>query len=978
MIFLKSIYCTGFKSFANVTEIPFKYNLSGIIGPNGSGKSNVVDAIRWALGEISNKSLRGGEVSDFLFKGTSDIPPKNIAEVRLTFNNTRHYFDKTYEEIEISRIFNLVNNENTYFINQTQVRRKDVINFALKTNLHRNALGIISQGQIAEIAEASREVRRKFFDNAMGIYAYKKQKKDCLRRLINAQTNLDKLTLIKNEVYNQLPNLKRKSTIASKYQSYDDALRNLEFGLLVLDINKSQTHFQKYTSDKRDLKDKWSVLNTSINELENRSNELSQFSYQLDNKINTLQKKYKIITDEIGELKLIFVNLRHQKQDEFLSHQEQQAQKETYALKSIHLKSSTKQLANLQDKLQVLNKKMIMSEDDLKTWEQKLNVINFRLVELEFQKNNVIKNQTNTNGHIPNPVKVLFEHQKFLIGIVDTINNLFNYESEHALALKVALGARQHNVVVENFKNIQELIKFAKNNHLNRITFLPLDNLKPSYLTEEELFIAEHSTGFIGIACDLIDCDPKYDMLATFLLGRIIIAQDYTTALRLSRLIKQKREVITLDGTSFKAYGPVVSNNYSTIRHAKMTYQQTLEKFTDKINQLAKLQNLAQQNIAKLKVTLKNNQNLINQLQFKIGSNEKDIQTLNNTLLNLKTVYAKRFNVDIAIEGMIEFDTEQHLTSISEKETTQNNISDQINLCLQQKNSNQNEYETIATYIKDKRSVWEEVNNKLLFVSKKEGEYQATGHEALETLLQKYQITFEEACTEIDINSVKDSPEIRDQVRQLRYKIKNYGNVDLNSIQEYDTALKRYENLKNEIGDLQKAINKLNNLISKIDELMAKRFMGRMEATNQCINEIFAIFFPNGTIRLLLEEPNDFLASPIHIKLSIPGKKITRLTLLSGGEKTVVALIILFAILRVQKLPLIILDEAEAALDAHNVALFIKYIKEFSQLSQFIIITHNRLTMERCDLLHAFTMPENGVTTIISAHLKDQKSLVFD
>ena len=195
-MYLKSIRAFGFKSFADKLNIELNNGITAIVGPNGSGKSNIVDAIKWVLGEQSIKTLRGSEnMTDVIFSGSKSRTPSTRASVALTFDNSDHYLNCDYSEIEIKRIV-YKTGENEYFINNNKVRLKDIINLFLDSGAGNDSFNIISQGSVADIINGKPESRRVIIEEAAGVRKYKKRKEESLKKLERTKDNIEKVTLL--------------------------------------------------------------------------------------------------------------------------------------------------------------------------------------------------------------------------------------------------------------------------------------------------------------------------------------------------------------------------------------------------------------------------------------------------------------------------------------------------------------------------------------------------------------------------------------------------------------------------------------------------------------------------------------------------------------------------------------------------------------------------------------------------------------
>ena len=239
---------------------------------------------------------------------------------------------------------------------------------------------------------------------------------------------------------------------------------------------------------------------------------------------------------------------------------------------------------------------------------------------------------------------------------------------------------------------------------------------------------------------------------------------------------------------------------------------------------------------------------------------------------------------------------------------------------------------------------------------------------ALNRLASEYKLTFEFASTRV---SEVSSENAREEVLQLRADIERLGNINMNAPEEYNEVNQRYELLKKSIEELTQSRDKILAAIDEMDRVMIRQFKEMFDKINTEFNDIFRNLYGGGKARLILEDPSDILNTGIDIDAQPPGKAVQNNMLFSGGEKSLIALCVLFAILKVKPVPLVILDEVEAALDQGNVERFARYLKNFSEQTQFIVVTHRPGTMEQCDVLYGVTMQKQGVSQMLKVHLTD-------
>ena len=264
-MYLKCIRANGFKSFADKIELDIDKGITGVVGPNGSGKSNIVDAVRWVLGEQSVKALRGdSSMIDVIFAGSKTRSGQTRASVSLVFDNSDYYLNSEFNEIEIKRVV-YKTGENEYYINNSKVRLKDITDLFLDSGAGRESFNIISQGAVADVINNKPEDRRVIFEEAAGVLKYKKRKEESFRKLDRTNENLERVNLLIDELLITLEPLKEQSEKARKYLEYRDDLENIEIALIATDIEKINEEYLNVKEHIKRLNEEVGDLDTSNN-----------------------------------------------------------------------------------------------------------------------------------------------------------------------------------------------------------------------------------------------------------------------------------------------------------------------------------------------------------------------------------------------------------------------------------------------------------------------------------------------------------------------------------------------------------------------------------------------------------------------------------------------------------------------------------------------------------------------------------------
>src|SRR6187431_2661990 len=229
---LTKIKLAGFKSFVDPTAVNFPSNLIGVVGPNGCGKSNIIDAVRWVMGEISAKHLRGDSMADVVFNGSSSRKPVGTASVELVFDNSDGQL-AGHSEVSLKRVV-ARDGQSAYFLNGARCRRKDITQLFLGTGLGSRSYAIIEQGMISRVIEARPEELRGFIEEAAGISKYKERRRETENRISHTKENLERLSDVREEVDKQLRHLQRQAATARRYQTLKQDERKLTAELLAL------------------------------------------------------------------------------------------------------------------------------------------------------------------------------------------------------------------------------------------------------------------------------------------------------------------------------------------------------------------------------------------------------------------------------------------------------------------------------------------------------------------------------------------------------------------------------------------------------------------------------------------------------------------------------------------------------------------------------------------------------------------------
>lgn len=980
-MYLKSIRANGFKSFADKIELDINKGITAVVGPNGSGKSNIVDAVRWVMGEQSVKALRGdASMSDVIFAGSGSRQALSRAWVSLTFDNTDHYLKSEFNEIEIKRVV-YKTGENEYYINNSKVRLKDITDLFLDSGAGKESFNIISQGAVVDVVNSKPEDRRSIFEEAAGVLKYKKRKDESFRKLQKTNENIARVNLLIDELLTTLEPLKQQSIVAQKYLDYKESLEQIEIALLANDITQINVEYNE-------IKEKVKQLTTDIEGMEfdnssgnSKIDQLKLESLKLDDEIEKKNAEVLKIINEISDLqskKQITIERKKYEVDDT------KLQNNIIALKE--------EILGINNNVEGLNKDLAMLEGDINT--KNLQELELSKVKdkMEGERNRKVTEISSLNKdvmNLNNKIDIINENimndTKLPFGVKSIINNirlrgicgvlgkLIEVDNKYGMAIETALGANINVIVVEDVENAKEAIEYLKENKMGRATFYPISVIKPRFIEQRVLDLVKNEKGFVGIGAELVKYDKKYKDIVFNQLGNVLIVEDIDSLNKIAKLIDYKYRLVSLEGEISQAGGALtggtLKNNNGLINQKKEleTFQNDLAAKSSRLKMLEIEMNNLEQKYREALINYENNEREILLLNEKKKQKKEYLETV---LANLNAKQAELDGTLNVSNNSLDKELDEILNNYYQAVALKENLEKELNKLKSERSE-------LGVTIADLERKYREVNaqynqkqNELKMAEVKVGKLDVKLDNLLMSLNENYGMTYERAKEDYELDVDADMARVK--VNNLKVKIKDLGEVNTGSIAEYERLNTRYEFLSTQRNDLEKSVSELLAVIGEMDEIMKKQFLETFLKIKDEFEVVFKKLFKGGEGVLELTDPDNILETGINVSALPPGKKLNSIALLSGGEKTLTAIALLFAILNVKPVPFVILDEVEAALDEANVDAFGNYLQTRKERSQFIIITHKKRTMEYADALYGITMQESGVSKLVSVKLEDK------
>ena len=977
-MYLKEIKAQGFKSFADFIQIELKDGITGVVGPNGSGKSNVVDAVRWVLGEQSVKSLRGeGNMTDVIFSGSKSRNAQNVATVTLVFDNSDHFLKLDYNEISIKRRV-YKDGSNEYYLNGERCRLKDVQDILLDSGIAKESFNIISQGKIEEILSSKPSERRVIFEEAACVLKYKKRKEEALRKLDRTHENMNRVKDIIGELEMQIEPLKKQRDQALLYKQISAELEQLDIALIAKDIYSLNEKYQQTKKQITILKDEMLKLTTSTSSSEAKLETLKTSIQEVEEKLKQAQielLKQTEAVEHIHSKKTILLERQKYQVDDAKLHANLLELQEKKLQLQNEMETAKKTIENLKneygfslEKITIIEKQIQEKKQLREEFERNLSK-HIREKNILENKIEIQKEQIENNSTLPSAVRDILNHPK-LTGIHNIIGKVIECEDKYINAITTVLGASSYNLIVENEKSAEEAIEYLKKNHAGRATFFPISLIKSRKIDKETLeTIKPH---IISVASDLVKCENIYRNIIENQLGNVLVVEDIKTANLVSKKIQFRYRVVTLEGELCNIGGSITGG--------------TLTKSRNTLTEKYELENYLKEQKKKTE-EIKEWENKINEVDYQLKSLEDQLYLQKKEQIEKQEIIKGKENSYIHLEGIFqttkeELDgTNQILKDTLSKEeenilkeyydavSRKNDLTAKIETLGKEKICFQESLEQLEFETKKENSQFQTKNKELRELEIEENRTDVKLDTLLNQLNETYNLTYEYAIKNYPLQLEENVA--RNKVSNLKRNLKELGDVNIFALEEYDKVKERYEFLMTQRDDLVQAENTLLDIIREMDEIMKKEFEETFSTIRKNFQTTFQELFKGGHADLKLTNPEDLLETGIEIVASPPGKKLTTISLLSGGEKTFTAISLLFAIIKSRPSPFCILDEVEAALDEVNVDSFGKYIQNLKNKTQFIVITHKKKTMEYADVLYGITMQESGVSKLVSVKLED-------
>jgi len=1066
--YLKSIILQGFKSFPLKTDIQFVDGITGIVGANGSGKSNIVESIKWVLGEQSARSLRGEKMEDIIFNGTKDRLPSSMAEVSLIFDNEKKWLPLDYTEVEITRRM-FRSGESQYFINRSKVRLKDIVELFLDTGIGRDSYSIFEQGKIDRLLSESPEERRILFEDFAGISKFKFRKEEALKKLENSSTNLQRLNDIIFTLENEVESLRNQAEVAKQYNELKLKLKECELKFEALRVKNFKKEIESKIRQKEENEKKQQSLHNQLEEIEAKIIDTEGKIIEIENLYSLKKDEYSRIEKFCSESKLNIKGGEEKK--DFL--QKQLKGMETRLSEGIEkserlakeLESKQKEFDTIIEETERINENILTVQQKIDDFQK--NAKNIELVLLEKSKKlgfQRIVTKDDVEKASKEIVTLQIKLENLKANLEEKNNQLKNlefflnegFQKEEDLKKQLEKQKKELEDVVaeiEENKKREENLKIQNKNLQQQIKEI---QSKIKELDEVILGALEKQ------ANEIKNFSTKKGMLESEVINSINELKDLIekneTKEKIFLLLDKIKKVFEEYKESYRKIIDIIYKDENGYLR-KEEYHKKLEQFREEIeenNGFIERINLKNRELIELKENLLKNYQLT-EFEYNrfLTEKNKSIKSIEALKQNIKDVEGQIFSISSLIKNK-EASFEDLVKAIDEYEEELKEIREKRSVYLEELNSYKIEYSRFdekkkalkteierlrkeiteielmkKDYEKDRTSILQTIEDleKIIETEKQKLKENEIKLESLKNELETFRINldgfekhrkslelerknimdnlqklertimniesgiserraFMESIREnvfktysVDIDTVEVGEEdsfeaLSTEISKCREALQAFGEVNFLAIEQYQTTKEKLDFLLEQKKDVEKAIEDIKKLIDETNEKSEEKFSTSFEEIRKAFKKIFARLFDGGRADLILENKNDILNSGINIMAEPPGKKFQSISLLSGGERALVAIAVIFSILYLKPTPFVVLDEIDAPLDDDNIERFKSLLKEFKETSQFIIVSHSKSTLEICDALYGVTMEEQGVSKVVSVAFNEAEKIV--
>lgn len=956
MAHIKKMVMQGFKSFAPKTEIIFDKGINVIIGPNGSGKSNISDALCFVLGRISSKSMRASKTKNLLFMGTQYAKPASEASVELVFDNADKIFAMDKDEVSIARSVRK-NGMSIYKINGETKTRAEVLEALAQAGIDPHGFNLVLQGQIQSIVKMHPEERREVIEEVAGIRVYESRKEKAKHELDKTEERLKEINSVLRERAAYLKNLENERTQALKFKDLELSVKRCRASILtkrlqekekelaalkksIAEQNVRKDNIRKDISEQQERVEKINVRIAEINrhiqratgiEQETLKNQISNLRAELEGskvrrenfqnkkeeiqrKIDEMQKSMPELEKEIQQLK-IESPILVKKREELARKKQELAEIEDERKKIYAIKTELAALKDrIRDKQNHLNKTNIESSSIMKQIED--YAMHFTQQDAESCKNHLLKIE-----------KKLTEQKSAL----DSLNK----------------GEIEHNRIISSFESdVRNASKVRE--QVRSIDVCPLCKNK---MTEEHLSHVMKDTGetiegarkhidrakleLEGVAEErqkirslIADCEKEIYKTERELTQHLVVKDKHDM---LKRLVAQE-EQLKKEIAEFEQKKVSIEQKTNDVSRLD-------ELYMNKMLEIEEASSMTEQDVDRMSLTKERE---LERMREIIKLSRRDLGAVMNEMSELEKGIGDR------------------IAMLREKEKEESAMNEQFKKLFKERDDLQTEMQNHNYGIAESQNAWRQLEEQINFIKVGDAKVSAE-KEAVEMELVEFQ----------GVELVNASlAQIEERLQKAQESLRNIGSINMRALEIYEEIKLEYDRVQEKVNVLSKEKEDILNIIAEIDAKKKRTFMKTFNGINEIFSSNFSRLSTKGQAFLEVENEESIFEGGVNIVIKMGKGKYFDVTSLSGGEQTLIALSLLFAIQEFKPYHFYVFDEIDAALDKRNSERLSALLQQYMKSGQYITITHNDALIMDANLLYGVSM-HDGISKVLSLKLGD-------
>ena len=948
MLYIKKLVMHGFKSFPRKTELPFTPEINVILGPNGSGKSNISDALCFVLGRLSAKSIRASKTSNLIFMGSKAAGPAKEAMVEIVFNNSDRIFSIDKDEISIKRIVRK-NGQGIYKINDETKTRQEVLMLLAQAGIDSNGFNLILQGEIQNFARMHPDERRKIVEEVSGISVYELRKERSLKELEKTDEKLKEIHAILRERTSYLNNLERERQQALKFKKLEADVKKFRASVIFHDLSKkkkeSSVVLEEILNKNKEIEKVKKAIAEIQTNIANFESKISSINYTIQKSSGLEQEK---LNQEIANLRaeIMSFNVKIEYSENKITELSREKSELERAIREneVSVKELGTKFVGTKKQKDINEKK----KDVEKLEEQRRN---FYMIKSELKsakdrfedKKTLLQNYSNESDFLLKQIMQISSELFDKKTDEEKTNSLKNILKEKINLLE-NIEKRQNEMVKISYANEQEIER--QNKMIDKISKIDICPVCKSKITKEHIHSIKGETNEVSESLKT-EIKNAIEELKEISQKRVMLKKEVEQIT--SEISKRESDLIKISGMNDKKEQiKSLQEKIESIKKELTEIEKVRKKLEKDFEENSNIEHkYATAKIELQEISIRSEENVSSEISFKQ-------RELERAKISLKQIQRdeEEFREEL-LENKKIFNEKE--TMLEKKRKQEEELSKRFQIMISDRDSQQKKIREEETKLMERqnaiRNIEIQINNLNIGKARFSAEI-----ENLEIDMLEFN----------NVEIIKMNREaLLERINQTRDSLSKIGSVNLLSLEVYDNIKKEYDLVKEKADIIGKEKESIMNTIKEIDNKKKKTFMKTLNELNDIFTRNFSELSTKGIVSLELEDKQEPFSAGVSILVKTGHGKYFDVTSLSGGEQTLVALSLIFAIQELKPYPFYILDEIDAALDKRNSERLADLLKKHMKEGQYIVISHNDEVILNSTNLYGVSMHE-GVSKIVS------------